>query len=307
MLPVATATLSDSPAVQQQYLAQLALTAALAQGLHNLWPVANPLTDPAKFRRALGALVGQLSQVSASIASDFYLGVRAEAGVTGAPPTLRLVPPAPQSKVDAGIEWAMRHREEMQRTEAEILDRAEAAMQKAIADAGREQIVTAVEGDQFAIGYRRVPRPDACYWCIVQAIRKTQRSGLAITATSNARRNTYDPNIAHYGVYKSRASAGQIPANAQGDTNRFHNNCHCVVEPVFFPINKLPDWLHGMETLYADSTVGSRKGEQLNDFRRTLAAHRNGETPPTPAVPTLVTPAANTEQINALLNLFAAA
>jgi hypothetical protein len=300
---VATPTLSDSPAVQQQYLAQLALTAALVQAIHNLWPIANPLTNPAKFSQALGLLVGQLGQVSASIAQDFYLGARAEAGVSGVP-ALRLVPPVPQSKIDAGIGWAMRHREEAQRTEAEIMARVEAAMQKALADIGREQIVTAVEGDEFAIGYRRVPRPGACYFCLVQALRKTHRAGRAVNRIRAGRAGAdFDPNVEHYGVYKSRAAAGQIAPNAQGDTNRFHNNCHCVVEPIFFPVNTLPDWLHNMERLYAESTADSKSGRRLNDFRRALAAQRSGVTPPTPTAPVIAASASNSERIAKLLDL----
>lgn len=303
MPPVATPTLSDSPAVQQQYLAQLALTAALVQAIHNLWPLANPLTNPAKFSQALGLLVGQLGQVSASIAQDFYLGVRAGAGVSKVAP-LHLVPSVPQSKVDAGIDWATRHAAEAQRTEAEIMARVEAAMQKALADVGREQIVTAVEGDQFAIGYRRVPRPGACYWCIAQAIRKTHRAGRAVNRIRAGRPGAdFDPNVEHYGVYKSRESAGQIPPNAQGDTNRFHNNCHCVVEPIFFPVNTLPGWLHDMERLYDESTADSESSQRLNDFRRALNAQRGGVTPPTPTAPTISAPVPNAERIAKLLDL----
>lgn len=303
---MATPTLSDSPAVQQQYLAQLALTAALTQALRNLWPVANPLTDGARFRQVAKVLVEQFGQASASIAQDFYRGVRTEAGITGAP-TLRLVPPVPESKVDAGIDWAMRAAAERSRVEAEVLARVESAMQKAVADVGREQVVTAVEGDEFAIGYRRVPRPGACAWCITQAIRKTHRTGRAAKVGKYGSGAAFDPAVEHYGVYKSRDAAGEIPPNAKGDTNRFHRNCHCVVEPIFFPVNALPDWLHGMERLYDDSTADSKSGQRLNDFRRALSAERRGVTPPTPAAPAVITPAANAQQVTALLNLFSTA
>jgi hypothetical protein len=299
---VATAqSLSESPAVQRQYLAQLALTSALVQAIRNLWPVANPTNNDAGFRDAMAAVVTQFSQAGATVAQDFYRDVRTENDVPGVP-VLRLVAMPPRSKVDAGIDWATRAADEAQRTEAQILARIEAAMQKAVADVTRDQTVAAVEGDEFAIGYRRVPRANACSFCIVMAIRKSSRVGRAINAGDNSRRNTYDPDAEHYGVYKSRASAGQMP----GDINRFHNNCHCVVEPVFFPVSTLPGWLQDAQKLYDSSTAGSKSGERLNDFRRALSAERQGITPPTPTAPLVVAPAANGEQIKNLLNLFAA-
>lgn len=297
VLRVATPALSESPAVQRQYLAQLALTAAIAQAIRNLWPAANPLTAEGRFREALVTVMEQFSQASASVTADFYRDIRTEAGVTGVP-TLRLVPPPPQSKVNAGVDWALRTD-----TEAQVLARVEAAMQKVNADIIREQTKTAVEGDEFAIGYRRVPRPNACYFCITLALRKTHRVGRAANIRSGRDGADFDPNVEHYGVYKSRFAAGESDASAE---NRFHNNCHCVVEPVFFPVTSLPGWLHDMERLYDDSTANSKSGDRLNDFRRAISAGRRGETPPTPAAPTILAPAANAEQIKNLLNLFAA-
>ena len=300
---MATQTLSESPAVQQQYLAQLALTAALAQAVANLWPIANPITAPTQFRDALQSLTSQFSAASASVATDFYRAARTEPGVPGAP-TLRLVPPIPESKVDAGIDWALRAREEMDRTEAQIMARVQAAIQKANADVIRDQTVSAVEGDEYAIGYRRVPRPDACYWCIVQAFRKTRRAGRAVDRIRAGRAGAdFDLNVEHYGVYKSRESAGQIPPNAKGDTNRFHNDCHCVVEPIFFPVTSLPGWLHDAERLYDTSTAESKSGDRLNDFRRALDAERRGETPPTPTAPEITATVPNAQRIAALLDL----
>jgi hypothetical protein len=317
---VAVPRVSDNPAVQQQYAAQLAVTAAVVQALRALWAALRPLSSPeglARYRQGVSVLVEQYAGAAASVATDFYRDARAEAGVPGAvdiPPT----PGPPQSQVDASMDWALRQAEEqmqalladlesqvateveqqMAQLEAEAQQRMEAAAQKMVTDTAREQVVAAVEGDAQAIGYRRVPRPDACYWCLTLAFRTSTRKGLAKDFTK------YGPGTmgadVHYGVYKSRESAGQIPPDAKGNTNRFHDNCHCVIEPVFDAVNVLPVWLHDMKALYDQS-------DDLSDFRRRVRAHRNGETPEAPSVP--IPAAANppSEQIAALLDLFASA
>ena len=83
--------------------------------------------------------------------------------------------------------------------EADVLARVERAMEKAVLDVGREQVVEAVRGDELALGFRRVARPGACYWCISLCLRRSTRG---------------ETGDQHLGVYKSRASAGQLPPNA---------------------------------------------------------------------------------------------
>jgi hypothetical protein len=295
-------TVSDSPAVQRQYLAQIALTAALVQAIHNLWRVANPLTDDARFRAALYALVQQFGQMSASIGSDFYRGIRAEAGVPGVA-KIPAVPSPPRSLVDAGVDWATRARQEMAATEAQILANVEAAMQKAVADVQRHQVVAAVDGDQYAMGFRRVPRPGACYFCIAMAIRTSTR-----TRQKANGKFVHDKDVEHLGVYKTRASAGAaVNHNFDGDGDaKFHNNCHCVIEPVFFAGVHAPQaWLAEMADLY-DTYDVETYGKGLAGFRRALEDFRGGIAPTTPTAPSVALPAASADQIAALLDLLAA-
>ena len=288
---MATPRVSDTPEVQRQYVTQLTLAAALAQALRQLWTATSPLkSDQAmrSFRAGAFALVTQFAQASRVMASDYYVNVRQAAGVPG---TVRLpsVELPPSSMVDAGIDWAMR--DFMRKTEAEILAKAEAALAKAVLDVGREQIVAAVEGDDKALGFRRVPRPDACYWCITLSLRRSTRGG---------------EGGQHLGVYKTRASAGQIPPNAKGEINRYHNNCHCAVEPVFAIGDVgMPDWLHELDRLYEQSTRNSKPGERLNDFRRALAAFRNGISPDSPQGPSLAPVVAMDERLRLLSEILA--
>lgn len=259
---------SESAAVQQQYLAQIAVTATLTQALHTLWPATNPLSSQkalTTYRGGVAVVVEQFSQAATSLARDAYMSARTEAGVPG-PYQPKPVAMPPRSLVDAGVDWAMRAQAEAADIEAAIMARVDAAMQKAVVDEARAQLVDAVEGDDKALGFRRVARPGACYWCLALAVRRTRRDGERL------------------GVYKSRETAGQLPSNATGQINRYHNNCHCTVEPVFDAAERLPAWLADMETFYHDSTRDSGKGESLNDFRRALAARRRGVEPTAPVI-----------------------
>jgi hypothetical protein len=290
---MAVPRVSENPTVQQQYAAQLALTGVAVAALRALWAATLPLSSPeglARFREGVAAMVGQLSPAAASIATDYYLAARMEAGVPGTA-KVPLVSSPPRSQIDAGLDWAMRAVEaqadalmaEMEAQAAEletkIQARAEAAVQKMLADIAREQVVAAVDGDDKALGFRRVPRPDACAFCIIQAIRSTSRKGLAKDFKKYAPGSMTGEK--HYGIYKSRASAGASVNDkfTGGGEAKFHNNCHCVIEPVFSTVNQLPVWLHDLEVLYDDTEGG------LNEFRRALKALRRGETPDPPEVP----------------------
>lgn len=288
---MATPRVSEVPEVQRQYVAQLALSAALVKALRQMWAATSPLNSVGgmrAFRAGVAALVVQFAQAARVMAADYYLNTRAAAGVPGVP-AIQTVELPPTSLVDAGIDWAMR--DYLDKTEAAILAKVEAAMTKAVLDVAREQVVAAVEGDDQALGFRRVARPDACYWCISLCLRRSTRGG---------------EGDQHLGVYKSRESAGQLPPNPKGEINRYHDNCNCAVEPVFTIGDvEIPNWLREMDDLYERATANSRKGERLNDFRRAIAALRRGETPPRPTGPALTVAPAMDERLRMLSDLLA--
>jgi hypothetical protein len=309
---VATPTVSENPEVQQNYLAGLALGASVQQVVAALWEAINPMASAealARFTNGLLIAGEQFGGVAASMGADYYRNIRRETGITT---TLRLPEPVlpTRAEVEADLDWAMRERadlaEDVGDTFKAILADIQAETEKAVLDVQRTFLVEAVAGDESALGFRRVPRPEACYWCISLAIRSTSRRGLATDWDGAGR----DPALSapgadgeqHYGVYKSRKSAGQMPPGAKG-LNRFHTNCHCAVEPVFAPADSIPDWLGDLETLYFDSTAESGKGEHLNDFRKALRAHRSGEEPP-PAIAPVALPTSSpaAAQIVAILD-----
>lgn len=301
---MATPQVSENPEVQQQYLAQLALGSALEQSIAALWDSLAPLSSAqalAQFSNSLYVVLGQLAPAASSMAIDYYRNIRRESGVPG---TVKLQPaPAPpRSLVDADLQWATRERTDLSDAdfEAAVLADVQKSITKALDDIARDQIVQAVAGDEQALGFRRVARPDACYWCIALATRTTTRTA----ERSNDRGGGFVyGSDEHFGVFKTRESAGQLPASAS-QINRYHNDCHCTVEPIFATTDAVPDWIHDMKRLYDDSTVNSGKGEHLNDFRRALTDYRNGVTPAPVEAPLISPPATPpAEQITAILDL----
>lgn len=282
---------SEDALTQRHYLTQLALSAALLQAVRELWAATKPSSSPESlrsFREGVFVMVTQFSQAAASLAMDYYADARRNAGITDVP-QLRLVPTPPRSLVDAGLDWA--ERAIGPDSEARFLSRVEAAAQKAVLDTSREQVIASVAGDDLALGFRRVARPDACAWCLTLTMRRSTRG------------STGDQ---HVGVYKTRASAGQtLSPNTLGEVNRYHDNCHCGVQPVFAIGDAgLPDWMADIQRLYETSTAGSKSGDRLNDFRRALAAIRNGETASSP-LPDLPPVVSQQERLNLLAGLLA--
>lgn len=286
---------SSDPLVQGQYDAQVAITAALTASLRGLWAATEPLsgvTALRRYRQGIALLTEQFGTLSASTAIDFYKAARRDANVPGIPNVRPVAMPAP-SLVTADVDWAFRAEQQMADDVARIQDRIEAAFQKAVTDVGRDQTGLAVEGDDKALGFARVARPGACYFCLSQAIRRSSKDG------QNGRPS----------VYKTRDTAG---GNANdffsgSGVAKFHNNCHCVIVPVFSTDYELEPHLLAAEALYKEATSESEPGESLNDFRRALGERRGHREPKTPMVRPTVAPIDDARAMRDLLDRLAAA
>jgi hypothetical protein len=227
------------------------------------------LIDPARMQasvptwiEAVAAIAARYSEVSATLAADFYDGEREAASAPGSF-TVSLADAPPGEQVDASMRWATKDlwpRDEAVATVAqqEPLDvRLEAAMakadgatQKLVADRGRATLRQAVKADPQAVAYARAAALGACAFCRLMASRGA--------------------------VYATAESAGR-DANAlfTGDASvvKFHNDCHCAIVPVFRGQRfELSPHAQEWDRLYREYAQG-HPGDQLRLFRRAIAEH----------------------------------
>lgn len=254
---MATRISDGSPAAARLRSRQSTLTRFLLRDLRGL----RRLIDQARLQEsvplwmtAVRALVDQYGAASASVASESYSQQREDAGAEGRfdpSPSEAL----PDEQVEASLRWAVK---DLWRETGEPFDtrlaqaqtRAEAVVQKLVADQGRATIRQAVERDRGAVAYARAAALGACSFCKLMATRGA--------------------------VYKDARTAGR-DANAKfsGDASvvKFHDNCHCTIIPVFrgqqFELSPhAAEW----DRLYREYAQG-HSGDQLRLFRRALAEH----------------------------------
>lgn len=117
------------------------------------------------------------------------------------------------------------------------LGSARAAMRHAL-NGGRDTIIDTVGSDRRAVGWARATSGKACAFCAMLASRGP--------------------------VYKSAASAGQ--------GRRFHDSCHCAVEPVYRADADWPAGARQYRDLWDQAKAGKGPDETTaNVFRRLLA------------------------------------
>jgi hypothetical protein len=211
---------------------------------------------------AVAALVGRYSEVSATLAADFY-DVEREAAEASGDFTVSLADAPSDEQVNASMRWAAkdvwnRAPEAATAPQLEPLDirldaafaKADMATQKLVADVGRETVRQAVRQDREAVAYARVAALGACSFCKLLASRGS--------------------------VYATAQTAGR-DANDRfsGDASvvKFHDNCHCGILPVFrgqqFELSPhAAEW----DRIYREYAQG-HPGDQLRLFRRALAEH----------------------------------
>lgn len=273
-----------SSLARQQQRDQQQLFRLLTLDLTRIWPNLLLLGLPAMVA-AIAALIEQFASASASLAAEWYELERDNAGAR----TRFTVPVAetpPLEQVEAVVSWATRQlRSGRAADELDVFDPAKlgdlvdldalresrtspdlpgsvgdpqvalskmaGAAQKMVADTGRETIARAVDADQFARGWVRVPTGAyTCPFCAMMCARSADGSA----------------------TYKNRATAGGS-ANDRfvgAGEFKFHSNCDCIAVPilsgqVYEPDEQIKQW----DALYRKSTrdASGTKGK-LAAFRK---------------------------------------
>lgn len=239
------------------------MTRLLLRDLRGLRRLINPVRlqeSVPLWMTAVRALVDQYGAASATVASDSYSRQRTASGADG-----RFDPspsePLPDEQVEASLRWAVK--DLWRETDepfgvrlAQTQTRAEAVVQKLVADQGRATIRQAVQRDRGAVGYARAVALGGCAFCKLMAARGA--------------------------VYKTARTAGRdADAQFSGDESvvKFHDNCHCAIIPVFrgqqFELSPhAAEW----DRLYREYAQG-HSGDQLRLFRRALAEHDSNPLP----------------------------
>ncbi|MCX5537729.1 hypothetical protein OG785_45720 [Streptomyces sp. NBC_00006] len=266
-------TISDSSAsVTQWRAAQTGLTRLLLRDLRGLRRLVNPnrlqVTVPT-WIDAVAALVARYSQVSATLAADFYDGERAAAGASGTF-TVPLADAPPQEQTSQSLRWATkdvwdRDADVATDAQSEPLDvridaamtRADGAIERLVLNAGRDTVLEAVKRDPQAVAWARGAALGCCSFC-------------ALMATRGATYHTAD------------TAGREANARFEGDGEaKFHNWCRCVVIPVYRgQAFELSPHASAWDQLYKDHAQG-HPGEQLRLFRRAFLEHQQSLGRPT--------------------------
>jgi len=262
---LASTTSDGSASAGRWRAAQLGLTRLLLRDLRGIRRLINPSrlqTSVPPWIEAVAAIVARYSEVSATLAADFYDGERVSAGAAGAF-TVPLADPPPGEQVDSAMRWATKDlwpRDDAVATVAQqkpldvrleaAMTKADGATQKLVADRGRATLRQAVNSDPQAVAYARAAALGACAFCRLMASRGA--------------------------VYRNAQTAGR-DANElfTGDASvvKFHNDCHCAIVPVFRGQRfELSPHAQEWDRLYQQYAAG-HSGDQLRLFRRAIAEH----------------------------------
>jgi hypothetical protein len=239
---------SDNPEVQSHYVTQAALIAALVAALRRLWPSLDP-TDVRKayepYKRGAAALVAQFSSASISLSADYFEAMREQAGISTAFRT-PVIDPMADAQIQAYIDTTTRDFLAQVELDAEVLNaEIEAAAQAMVLDAGRNELLEAIERDTEAKGWARVTKPGACAFCLMLAIR---------------------------GPVYSRETVGfRAHTNAKGGAT-----CRCTAEPLFGKHYEAPAHIREAGALWDKSTNGFKGRDAINEFRRAVEGRSDG-------------------------------
>lgn len=241
------------PTVQDE---QRAVTNRLLARILAVFPMFNPDTIDTSWASMLTlieAMVAQEHRVTASLAISEYMTQRRNALIvdsfTPAPAPLNVQalrtsltvtgPVAMKNAIKRGVD-------PVRASKLALVQVQGSAMRYALAGS-RDTTLTAVATDPQVKGWARISRANGCPFCLMLSTRG--------------------------GAYKSKETALSSKSGS-----RYHDHCHCVVEPIFTDRDEWepPTHIRKAEELYKESTkdlYGSGKTAQ-QAFAEALAAQR---------------------------------
>ena len=230
--------MSNTTLARRHRSAQQALAATLTLDITRLWRALvgedgpRPVWDDT-LRPQLATLVQERRTRSAALALSYYQMARADAGVAGDPPVVR-VPRAPAAQVDTALtvtglvsyERAVRSGRTPDQASDTAIVTVTGAAERLVQDAGRTAIAEAVRRDDQAVAWYRLPGPTPCPFCAMLASRGA--------------------------VYKTRETA-----SVTEDGDRYHDHCACTPVPVFSRDAALPPEVQRWVDAWPQVTAGA--------------------------------------------------
>jgi hypothetical protein len=256
---MATPPISETPEVEQHYLAQFAIIAGLSKAAQQLWPLLDPENLTASFNaveRGLVALVERYSSAAISVAADHYDDLRAEF-VAGAafsaavidPPSTEAIRDAVDLIVTPKLDQTLTVPDPLYLAEitTQVIHGADVAAQGLVADSASDEIFEAISRDRRAKGWARVTRPGACYFCRLLATRG-----------------------AVYRTQKSASFRAHVPKDGRGGV------CRCQVEPLFGKYYEMTARARADLETYERVKEGLSGADVVYEFRRAVEGREDG-------------------------------
>lgn len=139
---------------------------------------------------------------------------------------------------------------------------------------GRNLIAGYAQADRAVVGWARVTDADPCWWCAMLAsrgaiYRSQWRAGFSGQTRRGARRPDRMPD--GWEDWPPDRLAGW---EAEQGLNRFHDNCHCTIVPVYSRDGWVPEVSAQWRRLYTDSTRGLAGPAARRAFREAIAERR---------------------------------
>lgn len=252
--------------------AQEALETLANRELLAVWRTLDP-SDAREFTLLLMPVMRDLTvsfaEVSATLAAEFYDDARAAAGV---PDRVRARPaaPAPGEQIDALTRWAVTPMFSGDPRQGTALVNLAGGYQRLIRRAERDTIFNTGRQDQALATWVRVPRADACDFCLMLGSRTdvydsrdsaSQVVGREVRRWDRPGRRGTSRIVDRVGGRRGSRHLGES----------FHDNCRCETRPVWSPAD-VPDINRQLQDEWNDVTAG--QPDQIAAWRAHIAETR---------------------------------
>lgn len=231
------ATLAEIRAHQVALGDLTTLTRAALVAFWRTLDLSDPVAVAVALREFMPEAFATYGSAAATLAADFYDDLRAEALVAASfTATVVDAPSAETAQSLVGWGLAPLFQQAAPVDPALALSRLSGGLQRAIAGADRQTIITNARNDPAAVRYARHASANACAFCAMlatrQAVFRSEKSAVRVVGRGTAKRGD--------GSKMDVRRKGVKPRGTRALGEKFHDDCHCVAVPVW-PGQEIPE------------------------------------------------------------------